>query len=146
MTMSVILVTLVVQGCSLAPIIRAFDFQPETRHHDEEQFARVEALRRASEELEDAAREGALSQTDVAWLRSELRERMEYHRNPQAAQARHHVRSRMREAERRLLVRLRNEGAISDEVLRELEQELDLDALRGNHVDANTNPRQVAAH
>lgn len=145
-TMSVILVTLVVQGCSLAPIIRAFNFQPETRHHDEEQFARVEALRRASEELEDAAREGALSQTDVAWLRSELRERMEYHRNPQAAQARHHVRSRMREAERRLLVRLRNEGAISDEVLRELEQELDLDALRGNHVDANTNPRQVAAH
>jgi CPA1 family monovalent cation:H+ antiporter len=37
----------------------------------------------------------------------------------------------MRDAERRMLVRLRNEGAISDEVLRELEQELDLDALRG---------------
>ena len=33
-------------------------------------------------------------------------------------------------AERRILVRLRNEGTISDEVLRELEQELDLEAIR----------------
>jgi CPA1 family monovalent cation:H+ antiporter len=32
-----------------------------------------------------------------------------------------------------MLVRLRNEGAISDEVLRDLEQELDLEALRGAH-------------
>jgi CPA1 family monovalent cation:H+ antiporter len=29
-----------------------------------------------------------------------------------------------------MLVRLRNEGAISDEVLRDLEQELDLEAVR----------------
>jgi CPA1 family monovalent cation:H+ antiporter len=33
-------------------------------------------------------------------------------------------------AERRMLVRLRNEDAISDEVLRELEYELDLEAVR----------------
>ena len=33
-------------------------------------------------------------------------------------------------AERRMLVRLRNEGAISDEVLRELEQELDHETVR----------------
>jgi CPA1 family monovalent cation:H+ antiporter len=36
----------------------------------------------------------------------------------------------MLRAERRMLVRLRNEGAISDDVLRELEQELDLEAVR----------------
>jgi CPA1 family monovalent cation:H+ antiporter len=36
----------------------------------------------------------------------------------------------MLRAERRMLVRLRNEGAISDEVLRDLEQELDLEAVR----------------
>jgi CPA1 family monovalent cation:H+ antiporter len=35
-----------------------------------------------------------------------------------------------------LLVRLRNEGAISDEVLRDLEQELDLDALRSEQAHA----------
>jgi CPA1 family monovalent cation:H+ antiporter len=37
--------------------------------------------------------------------------------------------------ERRMLVRLRNEGAISDEVLRELEHELDLDAIRAGAGD-----------
>lgn len=137
-TMVVILVTLVVQGCSLAPIIRSFKFAPETRQHDEERFARLEAMRRAAEELEDAAREGSLSEADVAWLRHELRERKEHHRDPHGAHARHEVRARMREAERRLLVRLRNEGAISDEVLRELERELDFDALRGEHVDAGS--------
>ena len=31
-----------------------------------------------------------------------------------------------------MLIRLRDEGAIGDEVLLELEQELDLDALRGS--------------
>jgi hypothetical protein len=36
----------------------------------------------------------------------------------------------MLDAERRMLVRLRNEGAISDEVLRELEMELDLESVR----------------
>jgi hypothetical protein len=39
-------------------------------------------------------------------------------------------------AERRMLVRLRNEGAISDEVLRELELELDLEAVRAGLGDA----------
>jgi len=33
-------------------------------------------------------------------------------------------------AERRMLIRLRDEGAISDEVLRGLEQELDLESVR----------------
>jgi CPA1 family monovalent cation:H+ antiporter len=36
----------------------------------------------------------------------------------------------MLRAERRMLVRLRNEGAISDDVLQSLEQELDFEAVR----------------
>jgi CPA1 family monovalent cation:H+ antiporter len=38
-------------------------------------------------------------------------------------------------AERRMLIRLRNEGTISDEVLRELEQELDFEAIRAGAGD-----------
>jgi len=133
-TTAVILCTLVVQGLSLAPIITRMRFVPETHHRREEQFARVEALRRAAEALDDAAREGWANETDVAWLRSELRERLRQHRDPDAGHSRHKLRSRMREAERRMLVRLRNEGAISDEVLRDLEQELDLDAMRSVRV------------
>jgi len=50
--------------------------------------------------------------------------------------ARRRLRAGIIVAERRILVRLRNEGAISDEVLRELEQELDLDALRARAGEA----------
>jgi len=129
-TMSVILFTLVVQGCTLAPLITWFKFAPETHHLQEERLARVEALRRASDALEDAAVEGWANEDDVAWLRAELRDRMSSQRDPERSHHRHRLRARMRDAERRMLIRLRNEGAISDEVLRELEQELDLDAMR----------------
>jgi CPA1 family monovalent cation:H+ antiporter len=87
-------------------------------------------LRRASDALEDAAVEGWANEDDVAWLRAELRDRMSSQRDPERSHHRHRLRARMRDAERRMLIRLRNEGAISDEVLRELEQELDLDAMR----------------
>lgn len=132
MTMCVILVTLVVQGLSLAPIIRSFKFVPEAAHHEEEQVARQEALRRAAEALEDASREPWADPADVEWLRTELRDRLHRHRNGGHANldSRSRLRSRMLEAERRMLVRLRNEGAISDEVLRALEAEIDLDTLR----------------
>ena len=132
MTMCVILVTLVVQGLSLAPIIRAFKFAPEAEHHEEEHIARQEALRRAAEALEDASHEPWADPADVAWLRSELRDRQ--HRHTHRSHANHDSRSRLRsrmlDAERRMLLRLRNEGAISDEVLRTLEAEIDLDTLR----------------
>ncbi|WP_434478811.1 cation:proton antiporter [Gemmatimonas sp.] len=136
-TMSVILFTLVVQGCTLAPIIRYFKFAAETHHQQEERFARIEALRRAADALEDAAREGWANDDDVSWLRAELQDRLESHRDPARASTRHALRARMRQAERRMLIRLRNEGAISDEVLRELEHELDLDAMRGDSVLAH---------
>jgi monovalent cation/hydrogen antiporter len=44
--------------------------------------------------------------------------------------ARRRLRLAMIDAERRMLIRLRNEDAISDEVLRELEFELDLEAVQ----------------
>lgn len=128
-TMVVILFTLVVQGCTLAPIISRFAFAPETHHLREARFARLEALRRAAEALEDAANEPWAHAEDVAWLRSEVRERLRQH-EAGGGHSRSKLRAHMRAAERRLLVRLRNEGAISDEVLRDLEQELDLEALQ----------------
>jgi CPA1 family monovalent cation:H+ antiporter len=128
-TMAVILFTLVVQGCTLAPIIRRFAFEPETHHRREARFARLEALRRAAEALEDAASEPWADPDDVAWLRAEVRERLRQH-EAGGGHSRTKLRAHMRAAERRLLVRLRNEGAISDEVLRDLEQELDLEAMQ----------------
>jgi CPA1 family monovalent cation:H+ antiporter len=130
-TMGVIVVTLLLQGLTLGPIIRAFKFTPDDRHHEEERLARREALRRGAEALEDISREPWVDQRDVEWLRNELRDRLRLHEHHGGGtRGRRKLRITVMNAERRMLIRLRNEGAISDEVLRELEQELDLDAMR----------------
>jgi Na+/H+ antiporter len=131
-TMVVIVMTLVLQGFTLAPIINWMKFAPEHAHHDEERLARREMDRRASEALEDAARFSAANKEDVDWLRLELRER---HREATpgsggTTEGRRALRREMLAAKRRMLVRLRNEGTISDEVLQTLEQELDFEAIR----------------
>jgi Na+/H+ antiporter len=136
-TMVVIIMTLVVQGLTLAPIIRAFDFAPDVEHIEEERIARLEAARRGAEALEDASREDWVDARDVEWLRAELRDRVRLREHPGGnPDGRRRLRARMIRAERRMLVRLRNEGAISDEVLRELELELDLEAVRAGLGDA----------
>lgn len=135
-TMVVIVMTLVVQGLSLEPIIRKFNFEPEQTHFEEERLARREALRRSAETLEDLSREPWVDPLDLNALRAELRERVRTHEGSGGTYSRRRLRVSMINAERRMLVRLRNEGAISDEVLRELEQELDLDAVRVGAGDA----------
>lgn len=130
-TMVVILMTLVAQGLTLEPIIRAFNFAPEHAHIDEERLARREALRRGAEALDDLSREPWADARDVEWLRADARDKMAMHEHHRGGtQGRRRLRAGMIAAERRILVRLRNEGAISDEVLRDLENELDLEALR----------------
>jgi CPA1 family monovalent cation:H+ antiporter len=137
-TMCVILLTLVLQGLTLAPIIRAFRFVPEQTHRNEERIARREALRRGAEALEDMSREPWADRRDVEWLRAELRDRLrlEESQHDGGPKGRRRLRIGMIRAERRMLVRLRNEGAISDEVMRELEQELDFEAIRAGAGDA----------
>jgi CPA1 family monovalent cation:H+ antiporter len=130
-TMCVIVLTLVVQGLTLAPLIRRFAFTPEKTHHVETRVARLEAARRGAEALEDLSREPWVDARDVEWLRAELRDRvrlLEHHAGE--PESRRRLRAEMLRAERRMLVRLRNEGAISDEVLLQLEHELDLEAVR----------------
>lgn len=136
-TMCVIMMTLVLQGLTLAPLIRVFGFAPEKTHIEEERLARFEATRRGAEALEDMAREPWANARDVDWLRSELKDRLRLgDRHNESNDGRRRLRAGMIRAERRMLVRLRNEGAISDEVLRELEQELDLESVRVGLGDA----------
>jgi CPA1 family monovalent cation:H+ antiporter len=136
-TMTVIVLTLVVQGLTLAPIIRAMNFSPEHTHDVEERLARRESLRRGAEALEDLAREPWADARDVEWLRGEVRDRLRLHEHHGGGPSgRRRLRVGMITAERRMLVRLRNEGAISDEVLRELEHELDLEAIRAGAGDS----------
>jgi len=98
---------------------------------EEERMARRESLRRGAEALDDMSTEPWVDARDVAWMRNEIRDRLRLHEhhggNPDG---RRRLKLGVLRAERRMLVRLRNEGAISDEVLRDLEQELDLEAMR----------------
>jgi NhaP-type Na+/H+ or K+/H+ antiporter len=130
-TMCVIVITLLLQGLSLTSLVRLLRFEPEPTHRVEETLARREATRRAAEALEDLSHESWVDQRDVAALRAELRDRSRA--NDQEGghyEGRRRLRLAMLDAERRMLIRLRDEDAISDEVLRELEQELDLESVR----------------
>jgi Na+/H+ antiporter len=129
--MCVIVLTLLVQGLTLGPIVRALHFEPEQTHHVEERLARREATRRGAEALEDLSHEDWVDCRDVDALRAELRDRVQTDEQQGGSfEGRRRLRLAMINAERRMLIRLRNEDAISDEVLRALEQELDLEAVR----------------
>ncbi|MFL5607144.1 MAG: Na+/H+ antiporter [Gemmatimonadaceae bacterium] len=129
--MCVIVLTLLVQGLTLGPIVRALNFEPEQTHHVEERLARREATRRGAEALEDLSHEPWVDPRDVEALRVELRDRvLSSEQHGGSFEGRRRLRLAMINAERRMLIRLRNEDAISDEVLRALEQELDLEAVR----------------
>ncbi len=132
-TVTVIMVTLVLQGMTLLPLYGRLRFPADPAPALEESHARAEAHRSALEHLADLA--------DEPWATPEQVKRMEADLQ-HAAHARGHggpkadteVYRRIRlgtvGAKRRALVRLRNEGAISDEVLLDLESELDYEALR----------------
>jgi Na+/H+ antiporter len=135
--MCVIVLTLLVQGLSLAPLVRLLHFEPEQTHHAEERLARREATRRGAEALEDLSREDWVDPRDVEALRAEVRDRVLMNEQQGGSYAgRRRLRLAMINAERRMLIRLRNEDAISDDVLRSLEQELDLEAVRAGAGEA----------
>lgn len=129
-TMCVIMLTLVVQGLTLTPIIKAFDFVPDLTHHVEERQARREAIRRGAEALEDLSREPWADPAVVERIRREMSDRLQHHERNSSDLTNRRLRTGVLKAERRMLVRLRNEGAISDETLRQLEEELDHEAVR----------------
>ncbi len=139
-TFIVILGTLVVQGLTLAPLARALGLSGEDRAFEEEQrLAREAAARAALQRIAELEAE--------PWLPPSVAEgaRLHYERRlrrflPEAvldptcsevhAEAQRRLRLAVMGAERGTVIRLRNRGEISDEVLHEVERELDVEALR----------------
>ncbi len=138
-TFMVILVTLVLQGLSLSPLIRALRIREDSSDEHEEQLARERAASAALARLDELAQED--------WPQPEQIERMRVHYSrrlrrfgdcgsidaectQQTADAYRRLRHETLTAERLATIGLRNEGAISDVVLHRLEHELDVEALR----------------
>jgi len=137
---SVILVTLVLQGLTLPPLIRALGLAGAAETPPEEQEARRAILEAALAYLEKARDGGGADSAEVyADLLQHYRHRLEVLGVNESAEGRGSQnfykqfidgsRQALR-VQRRTAEQLRNQGHISDELLRELERELDLDEAR----------------
>ena len=135
LTFAVILATLVFQGLTLAPLIRLLGLAGPDPTDLEEEGARRIVLDEALAHLERARAADRPENSPVYDdLISHARERLEPFGDdgPEAAH-RTRYREAVREllqAERKTALRLRDEGKVSDEVVRRLERELDLTEAR----------------
>jgi CPA1 family monovalent cation:H+ antiporter len=134
----VVLVTLVVPGLTLAPLIRTLGLGQSEERQRQEVEARMRLTHAALERFDELGEHGELPAEDLERLRDRyqarldrLRERLETagghpdHRT-EAAEAQIEA----LEAERELLGEMRRERAFPAELLRELEAEIDVDEAR----------------
>ncbi|HZB36176.1 MAG TPA: Na+/H+ antiporter [Gaiellaceae bacterium] len=137
---AVILGTLVVQGLTLPAVIRRFHLEEDELEAKEDTKARIYAAEAAIQRLEELL--------DEDWVRPETAERLRglYNFRRSRFQARfdgeddgaierqstdyQRLRRELLEAERAAIVALRREGRISDDVMRRVERDLDLEDSR----------------
>jgi Na+/H+ antiporter len=139
LTFCVILATLVVQGLSLPAVIRALGLEDDHIGEKEETHGRIRVAEAALERLEELVEED--------WVREDTVERVRalynYRRNrfasrfegdPEGVEERSSAYQRLMvellHAQRRTLVRLRDEGKIADEAMHRIERDLDLEESR----------------
>jgi Na+/H+ antiporter len=137
LTFTVILSTLVLQGLSLTPLIRRLDLGDDDVPEREETLARERAARAALERVDQLARERWTQPEQIARMRAHYTQRARRFSelgnaecSAETAAAQRRLRHETLSAERRALIRLRDEGVIGDEVLHRLEHELDVEAIR----------------
>jgi len=137
---AVIVVTLVGQGFTLGPLIERLGIRDDGAERREEVLARARTAEAALARLEEVAGE--------EWVRDDTAERVrgafDYRRRRFAAQvegdgteeyedrtdAYRRLMYELFDAQREALIALRNEGAISDQVRRRVERDLDLEESR----------------
>jgi CPA1 family monovalent cation:H+ antiporter len=139
-TFSVILATLVAQGLSLPALICWLGVQRDCEAEREERQARLEANRAAMSRLDELAKEESLPGTLVQRLRVEYEERIrelqsdasghEDESETEAVSPYTHLQQEALKVERRIILALRNQRVISDEVMRRIERDLDLAEAR----------------
>jgi monovalent cation/hydrogen antiporter len=140
LTFCVIFVTLVLQGLTLPSLIRALGLGGHSGMEPEERYARRVALREAIRYLEG---ERTRCSADDAHIYEDLIDRYEHRLNAigtdgeepnnkelQVARRLGTLAKGAIERERSTVIELRDQGAISDDVLRTVERELDLEESR----------------
>jgi CPA1 family monovalent cation:H+ antiporter len=144
LTFCVIVSTLILQGLSLPKLIRYFAIDQEGRNERaEDGHQEVEARRRASEAslafLADKRKEGVYPEEILSRLESQYVYRRDQFRahlggdhDGAVARGTHvfNVETELIEVERQVMLKLRTEGVIDDQILRRVEQDLDLQEMR----------------
>jgi len=123
---TVVLVTLVVQGITLRPLLVLLDVRDDGTVEREVQLARVETLRAA---LAAVAACGGGESSDLFRRRYELRLRRAEQHEDEVDPADAAVVRVATDAERQRLIALRENGTIGDAAFQQVEQELDLKEL-----------------
>ena len=124
----VVLVTLVVQGMTLRPLLQWLDVRDDGTVEREVQLARVETLRAALDAVQNC---GGGEAADLLRRRYELRLRRAEGKSPDDGSdgADAEVVHAAVEAERKRLIELRDDGTIGDTAFQRVEEELDLKEL-----------------
>jgi Na+/H+ antiporter len=140
LTFCVILATLVLQGLSLPFLIRWLGIKDDRAGDKEERHARLKANRAALARLNELAERDPTKADALQRLRIEYEDRIRQLESyePENADARNHLFSSEYEAlslealkkEREMILQLRNEGVINDEVLRRIQRDIDLAEAR----------------
>ena len=138
---AVVLATLVVQGLSLPAVIRVLGLEEDDGGAEaEEAHARIRAAEAALERLDELVAEGWVLDDTAERLRGQYRFRIDRFsarvdpdgdgKIEKRSLKYQRLRRELLEAERHAVVELRNTGEISDEVMRRVERDLDLEASR----------------
>ena len=139
---AVVLGTLVVQGLSMPLVIRLLRLEADDSADEEEALARIRSAEAALARLDELERERWVFEDTAARLRGQYRfriDRFTARSDPDGdgkiekrSLKYQRLRRELLDAERRAVVELRNAGEISDEVMRRVERDLDLEASRLN--------------
>ena len=139
-TFAVILVTLLGQGLTLPYLIRAIGIEDDGGAEREDAKARIKAAQAALARLEELEAEGWVLEDTAERARGQYRFRANRFAaryqgsDDDGVEARSQQYQRLRrellEAERQAVLHLRNEGTITEEVMRRVERDIDLEDLR----------------
>ena len=139
-TLTVIVLTLLGQGLTLPPLIRALGLGRDVGLREEEARARQRLLDAAGRRIDELYPVWPTHHPLLDQLRQTYRHRSEHVERQREASTgseedrelieHREIRRTVLDAEREALLRLRTEGEVDDGVLRDLERELDLEERR----------------
>jgi CPA1 family monovalent cation:H+ antiporter len=139
LTFCVIFATLVLQGLSLAPLVRLLKIKDDRVTEKEERLARLKANEAALARLEEIASSKRARPRTVERLRSEYEDRIRQLRSEvpdEESVSRlfsedfEELAREVLQTERDTVIQLRNEEAINDQALRRIQRDIDLAEAR----------------